>query len=87
MCKPNIVSTLTTCSISMLKRQRDHPFKTSAFFRGGRVSQSLRFADSRGVGVSGMPRMVGNFAGKCRWLPTGVGEAKIQQTKIVVTKI
>ena len=34
---------------------RDHPFKTSALFRGGGVSPLPMFVDSRGVGVSGMP--------------------------------
>ena len=34
---------------------RDHPFKTSAFSRGGGVSPLPTFADSRGVGVLGMP--------------------------------
>ena len=34
------------------KLHRDHPFKTSAFFRG---SPLPTFADLRGVGVSGMP--------------------------------
>jgi hypothetical protein len=32
----------------------DHPFKTSAFFKGGRVSPLPMFADSRGVGISGI---------------------------------
>ena len=38
-----------------MRNQRNHPFKTSALFRGGGVSPLPMFADSRGVGVSGMP--------------------------------
>ena len=37
------------------KLHGDHPFKTSAFFRGGGVSPLPMFANLRGVGVSGMP--------------------------------
>ena len=38
------------CSLQV----RDHPFKTSALFRGGEVSPLPMFADSRGVGVKGI---------------------------------
>ena len=34
---------------------RDHPFKTSSFFRGIEVYPLPTIADSRRVGVSGMP--------------------------------
>ena len=47
-------------SCNSLKKSyiRDHPFKTSACFRGGEVSPLPTFADARGVGVSGMSTSV-----------------------------
>ena len=42
-------------SIMNLQIVRDHPFKTSACLRGEGVSQLPTFANSRGVGVYGMP--------------------------------
>jgi hypothetical protein len=37
------------------KRLWDHPFKTSALFKGGGVFPLPMYANLRGVGVSGMP--------------------------------
>ena len=70
----------TVCKAEQIHRAasifREHPFKTSARFRGGGVSPLPTFADARGVGVSGMPtsaifisrQIPISSATICRWI-------------------
>ena len=62
--------------------ERDHPFKTSALFRGGGVSPLPMFSDSRGVARGLRNANVSNF-----WLPTigGRGGGGVKNLKNLLT--